>query len=86
MIDIINDFQSIDDDLEQIFKIRPMIQDCLLYRQSINEYQKMMKQAMMTEMKNLFNVEMIIDQIELKLLRKEQLPPITETSGIGPQV
>lgn len=86
MIDIINDFLSIDDDLEQIFKIRPMIQDCLLYRASINEYQKMMKQAMMTEMKNLFNVEMIIDQIELKLLRKEQLPPITETSGIGPQV
>lgn len=72
--------------MEQIFKIRPMIQDCLLYRQSINEYQKMMKQAMMTEMKNLFNVEMIIDQIELKLLRKEQLPPITEISGIGPQV
>lgn len=69
-----------------MFQLRPMIQDCLLYRASISEYQRMMKQAMMTEMKNLFNVEMIVDQIELKLLRKDQLPPIEKISDIGSQV
>lgn len=66
--------------------MRPMIQDCLLYRASINEYRHMMKQAMTTEMKNLFNVEMIVDQIALKLPEKEQLPPMPEVSTIGNQV
>lgn len=79
-------FIVLDDQLEEIFHMRPIIRDCLLYRTSIGEYRHMMKQAMTTEMKNLFNVEMVIDQIELKFPKIEQLPPILEVPIVGTQV
>lgn len=53
-----------------------MQSNCIAYRSSTNEYRKMMKQACVSELKNLVNVEMKIDQVQLKMPDEKQMPTI----------
>ncbi|TMW50971.1 hypothetical protein DOY81_003972, partial [Sarcophaga bullata] len=65
-----------DQKLQQIFKIRPLQTNCIAYRSSTNEYRKMLKQTCVSELKNLVNVEMKIEQVQLKIPNEEEIPQI----------
>lgn len=61
--------------MQQIFKIKPLQTTVIAFR-TTEEYRKMMKKTCVAEMKNLVNVEMSIEQVELKMPKEQQIPPI----------
>lgn len=66
----------LDQKLQQIFKIRPLQANCIAYRTSTKEYRKMVKQTCVAELKNLVNVEIKIEQVELKMPNEKEIPMV----------
>ncbi|XP_023308221.2 uncharacterized protein LOC111689987 [Lucilia cuprina] len=67
-----------DEQLQQIFKLRPLQTNCIAYRSSTDDYRKIMKQTCVSELKNLVNVDMKIEQVQLKMPDENQIPRTSE--------
>ncbi|XP_073815848.1 uncharacterized protein [Musca autumnalis] len=65
-----------DEKLKDILKIRPLQNTVITYRTSTAEYRKLVKNACLSELKNLVNVEMEIEQVEVKIPDENKIPPM----------
>lgn len=57
-------------------KIRPLQNTVITFRTSTTEYRKLVKNACLLELKNLVNVEMEIEQVQVKIPDEKQMPPM----------
>ncbi|XP_019893224.1 uncharacterized protein LOC109613133 [Musca domestica] len=67
---------NMDDKLKNILKIRPLQNTVITFRTSTTEYRKLVKNACLSELKNLVNVEMEIEQVQVKIPDEKQMPPM----------
>ncbi|XP_075148243.1 kinetochore Mis12-Ndc80 network component 2 [Haematobia irritans] len=75
-----------DEKLQQILKIKPLQDTVIAYRNSTDEYRKMLKRTCRADLENLVNIEMSVESVEPVMPSDDKIPPLPSESLRKPKV
>ncbi|XP_019845867.2 uncharacterized protein LOC109579550 [Bactrocera dorsalis] len=76
-----------DERLQQVFRLRPLQEETIAYRNNMKLYRTLMKQICKAELQNLVNVEMNIADKEIKMPDPKTVPQdFSENEDLTPKI